>query len=155
MSVCSFWSFFAVGRAVLVLLGPSSYTIATIFHSYVATRYYRAVEVFVMFGHYGPAVSRSGMWAKTAISHGADVFLTLVSPSHFLVFPPHPHSTQMDMWSLGCIMAELLTGRVLFMADNRASSGVSLPQPFLAPPLPLALSYYTDPASENCKLPCP
>ena len=29
-----------------------------------------------------------------------------------------PYGDKIDMWSLGCIMAELLTGRVLFQNDS-------------------------------------
>ena len=36
------------------------------------------------------------------------------------------YHTPVDMWSLGCIMAELVTGHPLFMGDSEVGPHVSL-----------------------------
>ena len=37
------------------------------------------------------------------------------------------YSQTVDIWSVGCIMAELLTGRPLFPGDDRKSANLSFP----------------------------
>lgn len=38
--------------------------------------------------------------------------------AHTFQTPAHPHARQIDVWSLGCILVELLTGKVLFANDS-------------------------------------
>uniref|UniRef100_A0A8C7DHQ6 mitogen-activated protein kinase n=1 Tax=Oncorhynchus kisutch TaxID=8019 RepID=A0A8C7DHQ6_ONCKI len=59
---------------------------------YVATRWYRAPEIMLNWMHYNMTgtVTRASEWFR------------------------RPASAHLDIWSVGCIMAELLTGRTLF-----------------------------------------
>lgn len=71
---------------------------------YVATRWYRAPEIMLNWMHY----NQTGIFHFRNISrhvynvHGNIIFIFLV-----------------DIWSVGCIMAELLTGRTLFPGTDR------------------------------------
>ena len=71
---------------------------------YVATRYWRAPEIMLNWMHYG----------MEGREHHQFTFLADIIPvTRF--FP-------VDMWSVGCIMAELLTGQVLFPGSDRILS---------------------------------
>jgi p38 MAP kinase len=63
---------------------------------YVATRWYRAPEIMLNWMHY---TDKGGCTFACASTHA--------------------HMIAVDIWSVGCIMAELITGKTLFPGDDR------------------------------------
>ena len=101
---------------------------------YVATRYWRAPEIMLNWMHYNKqgAHTYSGIRCIYPLSflppsltpslpHSLPLSLTHSLSSLPPSLPPSlPHSLppSVDIWSVGCIMAELLTGQVLFPGSD-------------------------------------
>ena len=68
---------------------------------YITTRYWRAPEVLLQWMHYGQKGDHH-LYNPRVTS------IVLVQSSLSLV----------DIWSVGCIMAELLTGKVIFPGND-------------------------------------
>ena len=62
---------------------------------YVTTRFWRAPEILLQWMHYG--------------EKGSDVVLSTAFDN--LLFT-------VDIWSVGCVLAELLSGQTLFVGSN-------------------------------------
>ena len=69
---------------------------------YVATRWYRAPEIMLNWMHYHQTGTFEKLFRKFT--------------KFFIIFFL---SNLVDMWSVGCIMAEMLTGRTLFPGADR------------------------------------
>jgi serine/threonine protein kinase len=63
----------------------------TLMTEYVATRWYRAPEIMLAYRSYGTA-----------------------GESHRRIFHAYPDSLAVDIWAIGCIVAELMLGKPLF-----------------------------------------
>lgn len=77
---------------------------------YVATRWYRAPEIMLNWMHYNMTGSWCWndlpQWRFAPICHILNACVLLLCVS-------------VDIWSVGCIMAELLTGKTLFPGTDR------------------------------------
>lgn len=95
---------------------------------YVVTRWYRAPEVILSWMHYNQTGQWSAAWGRglgLGVSSGS-----FPRPSQLLwvdqlpdpgqpvqvTRPPLPSAV--DIWSVGCIMAEMLTGKTLFKGKD-------------------------------------
>lgn len=72
---------------------------------YVVTRWYRAPEVILNWMRYTQT--------------GNPSFITVHEPKSESQAEPHLVSVPVDIWSAGCIMAEMLLGRPLFKGTDR------------------------------------
>lgn len=79
---------------------------------YVATRWYRAPEIMLNWMHY----NMTGRWCWhapfTLIFIHLVIMMIVLNLCALLFF-------SVDIWSVGCIMAELLTGKTLFPGTDR------------------------------------
>lgn len=100
---------------------------------YVATRWYRAPEIMLNWMHYNQTgqnyIDKS--YCRRTLSSLLYLFFFLFSLSFSILF--YKKDTKLyatvilfiyicflvDIWSVGCIMAELLTGRTLFPGTDR------------------------------------
>ncbi|KPP69328.1 hypothetical protein Z043_111932 [Scleropages formosus] len=69
---------------------------------YVVTRWYRAPEVIFNWMHYSQTVKRCFF----------SVMCCVINIMHTC------HSLIVDVWSAGCILAEMITGQVLFPGND-------------------------------------
>ena len=87
---------------------------------YVATRWYRAPEIMLNWMHYhqtGKNITKSSLITFTetkCIRFFTDVVFRY----------PYIFTFTVDMWSVGCIMAEMLTGKALFPGTDRKLSPI-------------------------------
>lgn len=87
---------------------------------YVATRWYRAPEIMLNWMHYNQTgrlwrlhFAAAGYSYSISIWKQLHLLMSLSNPTHFsLLF------LTVDIWSVGCIMAELLKGKALFPGDD-------------------------------------
>lgn len=77
---------------------------------YVATRWYRAPEIMLNWMHY----NMTGRWLSACVRHDRRVVWQESLNVCALLF-----CVTVDIWSVGCIMAELLTGKTLFPGTDR------------------------------------
>lgn len=94
---------------------------------YVVTRWYRAPEVILSWMHY----NQTGQWAAAWEGQGVEGLLWQLPQDHLgysgltdhgvVVSGPGDTSSPpsaVDIWSVGCIMAEMLTGKTLFKGKD-------------------------------------
>ena len=78
---------------------------------YVATRWYRAPEIMLNWMHYNQTGQKQSLRECSSCS-AHSLVLNMFSYSHMTLF-------LVDLWSVGCIMAEMLTGKTLFPGTDR------------------------------------
>ena len=84
---------------------------------YVATRWYRAAEIMLNWMHYNHTGSRmhytdySNIGAYFSLFVLINLGMCIISGIFFLL--------TVDIWSVGCIMAEMIAGKVLFPGTDR------------------------------------
>ena len=79
---------------------------------YVATRWYRAPEIMLNWMHYSQAATTLNFQSCLQDAYCRNA-------SEVLILRLMAARQTVDIWSVGCIMAELLTGRPLFPGDDR------------------------------------
>ena len=71
---------------------------------YVTTRYWRAPEILLQWMHYSEKGETIGLLLLLlTIYYVCDIFL---------------YYNAVDIWSVGCVLAELLSGKTLFVGSN-------------------------------------